>query len=541
MQTQQPDLSNVQEELDHLRRLKRISEEIDALIEQCMVSQKCLSATVDEVFTYVAQELNPRAQVLRSFDEQLLLTTYTRDTTSELLKTLEENLLSTTGHAQAMIGDQAWYALSLDMAGESVGVFALGWPKDQIQNPARTFALMNVIVEELDSLFYAIRANRMKHMTILEIQRCLKEKNLLSAIDQAVNVLGDAVPFDDLLLLYLDEDLEGKKSIQYSFYRSCRKAFDSQDKPMPELEALIREGKEIVIPGNRDLQKIIEIDEATETVLIDGVVVETLVGKLIVKPPLGIGLSISSREILQVFAESLRQRLVDFNREKNLLRQYFSPTVTRRLLEIPDYKNQYLLPRKADIGILFADVSGFTKLSEQVLGEPERIARFIDQWASGVVECLFEQDGCLDKLVGDCVIGLFGPPFFNGESSLLGLQALKSAVSIREFTKHFLELEANRDIQNSEYYKDFGVAIGVNLCSADVGMIGPNKDLTAFSSGMNNTARLQGLAHAGEILITPSVKESAERHEPGKWRFSGPYTAKVKNVAAPLSYFKLES
>ncbi|HNV72611.1 MAG TPA: hypothetical protein PKO06_23080, partial [Candidatus Ozemobacteraceae bacterium] len=377
----QPNFSSPQDELDHLRHLQSIAKEIDSLIEQCIVSQKCLAATVEDVFSFVATKLKPQAQVLRSTDEQLLLATYTRNATPAMVTLLEEEALRTNDRCHKIIDGISWYALSLDMAGESVGVFALGWPVATALQQERIFDCMNIIVEELDSFFFAIRANRFKHMTILEIQRCLKSKNLLTAIDQAINILGDAVPFEDLLLLYLDEDLEGTNNIQYTLYRHCSKAFDSQEKPMPELEALIREGKEIVIPGNRDLQKIIEIDGSTETVLIDGLVVETLVGKLLVKPPTGIGLSVSSREILQVFAEALRQRLVDFNREKNLLRQYFSPVVTRQLLQIPDYKNQFLTPRKADIGILFADVSGFTKLSEQVLREPERIARFIDQWA----------------------------------------------------------------------------------------------------------------------------------------------------------------
>ena len=37
-----------------------------------------------------------------------------------------------------------------------------------------------------------------------------------------------------------------------------------------------------------------------------------------------------------------------------------------------------------------------------------------------------------------------------------------------------------------------GVATGLNDCPASVGVFGPDRDYTAFSSGMNNTARLQG-------------------------------------------------
>ena len=70
-------------------------------------------------------------------------------------------------------------------------------------------------------------------------------------------------------------------------------------------------------------------------------------------------------------------------------------------------------------------------------------------------------------------------------------------------------------------------------CSpASVGFFGPNDDYTAFSSGMNNTARLQGVAGAGEILCMERFV--GVLGETG--RFSDPRHAEVKNVAEPLPY-----
>ena len=85
----------------------------------------------------------------------------------------------------------------------------------------------------------------------------------------------------------------------------------------------------------------------------------------------------------------------------------------------------------------------------------------------------------------------------------------------------------------------FGVSIGVNFGKCVVGLIGPNQDLTAFSSEVNKTARLQGLAKANQILVSERVKEIATKDCKANWLFSGKQTAQVKNIANPIDYYEL--
>ena len=56
-----------------------------------------------------------------------------------------------------------------------------------------------------------------------------------------------------------------------------------------------------------------------------------------------------------------------------------------------------------------------------------------------------------------------------------------------------------------------GVAIGVNLAHAFCGLFGPNRQYTAFSTGMNQTARLQSLGGFRETLVMESVREALGR------------------------------
>ena len=84
--------------------------------------------------------------------------------------------------------------------------------------------------------------------------------------------------------------------------------------------------------------------------------------------------------------------------------------------------------------------------------------------------------------------------------------------------------------------KENGLAVstGVNLAPLFVGQFGPNSNFTGFSSGMNNTARLQCCACKDEVL----VMDDAVARLAGSAEFSfGPErSAKVKNVADPLKF-----
>ena len=80
------------------------------------------------------------------------------------------------------------------------------------------------------------------------------------------------------------------------------------------------------------------------------------------------------------------------------------------------------------------------------------------------------------------------------------------------------------------------MATGLNYCPLFVGRFGPNKDYTGFSSGMNNTARLQGVAVRDEILCMDDF--AATLGDQGV--FGEMREAQVKNVVAPLAFKALE-
>jgi class 3 adenylate cyclase len=262
-------------------------------------------------------------------------------------------------------------------------------------------------------------------------------------------------------------------------------------------------------------------------------------GKVVCAPD-GNGFSAFTLDVVQVMCEAMSQRLVDFNRERRHLAQFFAPRVTTELLGDAAYHERYLTPREETIAVLFADINSFTKISEQVLERPAAIADFVNRWSAGAVSLLWQHGGVFDKMVGDCVIGLFGPPFFRDPPRARALGAYEAARAIAAFTTE-LEKDAPYDrIPASGVVPGLGVAIGLHICPMSVGLMGPNLDYTGFSSGMNATARLQSLAGFRETLAMENfcelIRDDVASHGD---ELSEIREAQVKNVKHPLRYRKV--
>jgi adenylate cyclase len=303
--------------------------------------------------------------------------------------------------------------------------------------------------------------------------------------------------------------------------------------PHPDQQAIVAEARAYLLDGDTALIDRLGFRGAREEVLINGVTRASLVGKVLVTS-INAGFNTYDRELLAGFSGFVRQRVVDFNKEWRTLARSFRPEHVARLLHHPDYVKRHLTPREAEVAILYVDISGFTALSERVLRSPAAVAELVEVWSRESVNIVWKHGGVFDKMVGDCVIGLFGPPFYDDGPAERLAAAIRCAVEIRAMTHGLPEKPG------FEHLKDagFGVSTGVNLAPLFVGQFGPNDNFTGFSSGMNNTARLQGCACKDEILV---MEDAAARLEGSSdFRFGAERSAKVKNVADPLRFRALE-
>jgi adenylate cyclase len=142
---------------------------------------------------------------------------------------------------------------------------------------------------------------------------------------------------------------------------------------------------------------------------------------------------------------------------------------------------------EVEISVLFADVRGSTTIAE---GMPaEDFSRLMARFYGAAAEVIDERDGIVDKFVGDAVVALFIPGFAGNEHAA---QAIAVARNLLEQTGS----------DSSEPWIPIGV--GVHTGTSFVGSVGEGdaRDFTALGDTVNTTARLTGLARAGEILIS---------------------------------------
>jgi adenylate cyclase len=147
-----------------------------------------------------------------------------------------------------------------------------------------------------------------------------------------------------------------------------------------------------------------------------------------------------------------------------------------------------------DIGVLFADVRGFTSLAEHA--SPEEVADRLAPFYRAARTVLVRHDAVIDKLVGDEVMALFIP-------LLIGDDALEkmvgAGVELLDQVGSSLPVGAGAD---------FGTAYVGNVGEEDV------KDFTALGNVVNTAARLQAQAEGGQLVVSKRVYEAVRDRFP---------------------------
>jgi class 3 adenylate cyclase len=517
-----------------LRRLRRLALEADQILSQAIEERLSIRATMTRFLPALEGWVGARGAVVTTRNEHLVEETFSWGAWSTLGGA---DLHEEEGRAHRL-GTQTTLWMNLRMAGHEVGRIAVlldGQPAEK-----ETHLLLDTVCAELDVVLATVHTAAHKQRLIVEVEELLADPVFDRGVDRAVAALHREIRIPDFVLVYRDEVEAGR--FRYRCYREGKLRHVSEGAPGPDvtLEAALAErGESLLEPEARLMRLAAGLPNAVENVLSTGMTAAHWLGKVLVSAGEH-GFSAFAIDVVQVMCEAMSQRLVDFNRERRHLAQFFAPRVITELLGDAQYHERYLTPREETIAVLFADINSFTKISEQVLERPAAIAEFVNRWSAGAVNILWKHDGVFDKMVGDCVIGHFGPPFFRDGIAARAAHAVAAAREISAFTAE-LEKEAPYDrIPKSGVVPGLGVAVGLNVCPMSVGLMGPNMDYTGFSSGMNATARLQSLAGFRETLAMDSLCELV-RDAPELYdiHYGEVLETPVKNVKLPLRYRKL--
>lgn len=172
-----------------------------------------------------------------------------------------------------------------------------------------------------------------------------------------------------------------------------------------------------------------------------------------------------------------------------VLTHYISKDIAREILSDPE-RNLKLGGYSCQVSVLFADIRGFTSFSEQ---HPALyVTQTLNHIFNGLVPSIFENQGTLDKYLGDAVMAFYGAPIPSFNSSV---QAVRTAGAMQQCFAEMYEVTPSM--------QSLGLGIGICTGEAVVGNIGSEMlmDYTVIGNTPNTAKRLQEHARAGQILV----------------------------------------
>ncbi len=173
---------------------------------------------------------------------------------------------------------------------------------------------------------------------------------------------------------------------------------------------------------------------------------------------------------------------------------------------------------RKQVTVLFADVSGFTAMSERL--DPEDVHVIMDRAFEAILEGVHRYEGTINQFLGDGVMALFGAPIAHEDHAQ---RALRAALAVQE------GLEPLRQDVRRAHGVEFRVRMGINTGVVVVGAIGRDlrMDYTAVGDTTNLAARLLGVAEPGQIVVSRRVHRLTD----GFFSFTdlGEFTVKGKS------------
>ena len=168
--------------------------------------------------------------------------------------------------------------------------------------------------------------------------------------------------------------------------------------------------------------------------------------------------------------------------------QYLPAAVVERLAANPD---QLRLGGEArEISILFADVRGFTSMSEHL--EPDELGRIVNRVLGTMTDAVLAHGGTVDKYIGDCVMALWNAPLDDPEHAR---RACRGGLAMVEAVRA-LDRELRSGDAPEAASSGIAVGIGINTGRAAVGNFGSDYrfDYTALGDSVNLASRLEALS-----------------------------------------------
>jgi len=201
----------------------------------------------------------------------------------------------------------------------------------------------------------------------------------------------------------------------------------------------------------------------------------------------GVGLALLVRR-----SRALVTERTEAERARGNLARYFSPKVVDVLAERDEPLGRV---RRQPVGVLFADLVGFTTMAEEMT--PEDVMTMLREFHGRMEEEVFRHGGCLEKFIGDALLATFGIPDVGTRDATDTLACARGMLTALE-------------TWNRERTKDglpaMRMGLGLHYGPVVAGDIGSRRSMAFATVGdtTNVTSRLQALTRELDTTIVAS-------------------------------------
>ena len=195
-------------------------------------------------------------------------------------------------------------------------------------------------------------------------------------------------------------------------------------------------------------------------------------------------------------------------RERESIKETFSSYVDPRIVgHLLSPGNEDQEGDRREMTVFFSDIEGFTGISEQLT--PKSLVKLINHYLGDMSVPIQEQDGVIDKFIGDAIVAYWGPPFVRDrDQAVLGCRAgLACLERLELFQEQVPEITGLR-----QGAPTINIRIGIATGPVVIGNIGSTKmrNYTLMGDTVNLASRLEGACkeYGVRMLVSEATAEA---------------------------------